>query len=814
MHGVHQPHLPFTQLLTDLPVVSDFKLGEARASKTIEHAHWILARHGSLNDMNIVSAENTSRLVNAGKINPGLLAFLISALPQEMINSMFKKSHNSPKKAKRKLSHMKNEIQGLVEPFDLVAVYHRRENPVLDALNGELGAAKEDALISHETNEPAHQMSTGISDNDGMAESIDEAQMLSNKAKKRDRKAKTPQSIAIKQDIGAQANPLEPSTWRLTVSEQRNRPQVTVPSRFEKDDAEAKPWITSLVMDEATTDCASRSIEHSTGKGRDPKGPILGGAETFTALAQAQFIARMSTTWQVSFNSEQVLRTGTHESNPRNTFSNIDKEYKSERNIIRPRSVEDSLADKDSAADGPAPNRGMPLRSFFDLATKAILVSETFNSVIPDSGYSSPVTNSVHLGYGSGQHGLQWVYPTSLEALGVWLWEKPVTYYQETPVRCSHMSDFRMMAPVIISPERSGTDEPILEFDGEWVQIIPHTLAWPDVRSEIDHPDFLVPTKLCEYQACEIAGYQIWRHDRNLLRCRESGCNAITSDYCPSTVVCVGCGPKTLVRYCSFQHQVADIGQHWDECGQRNLVMQKIIDSDTAPNHFYDFCPAVRERNGFGNTALYRQRLFASVSNGLYTLFDPLIGSHTTLLWPRADPNCLEMNERIERLLNSVFFDCSLRHILHYLYRLLREILVRSSTWTIQMKSILEEQFSSEFGSHNFNPVTARKNPLCEYEWFGKEHGQDHHTSSCPLKGFGVNSISTGGPRYGIHAYVERTEDRYWILRAWRQQHPMLKKWRSRANGWGMMALGIDGDTFELGPGFTGWGGKEDDICI
>lgn len=312
----------------------------------------------------------------------------------------------------------------------------------------------------------------------------------------------------------------------------------------------------------------------------------------------------------------------------------------------------------------------------------------------PDSGYSSPSTDA-HYDFASELQGLHWVYTTrqssnkDLDDTSAWQWERPTTYYRPKSVSCEGQSGSGCCnsAPVIISHERTGMDETRIEYDGKIVQIFPHARPWgADVRSDISHPDFLVSPKLVEYQAAEIAGYRVWRHDRDLLKCRYPCCETTTSDYDNSTVICSGCGPKTIVRYCCFQHQVADSAEHWQECGHPELVMRGVIDHATEPAHFAEFCPAISEKHGVRSPTLHRQRLLSTVTYGLYTLFYPLTGESKTMLWPREDPACIDMNERMERLMCVALFDCHARVVGHpfavrILFVRIMDTVVRRTSW-------------------------------------------------------------------------------------------------------------------------------------
>lgn len=387
-----------------------------------------------------------------------------------------------------------------------------------------------------------------------------------------------------------------------------------------------------------------------------------------------------------------------------------------------------------------------------------------------DSGYCSPSMDTLYA-FASELQGLKWTYTmpgTPYETLteaGVWQWETPIA-------RCWLLPELELtsfkLAPVTVSQETTGTTLSRIDFNGGRICIVPHAIPWDDERSDISHPDFLVTSKIAEYQACEAAGHPVWRHDRDLLDCRR--CGLQISDYCHSTVICSGCGPESVVRYCCFQHHVADSDQHWQECGHPALVMRNVIDHTTEPAHFETFCPAIQEKHGIRSQARHRQRLLASVTYGLYTLFFRPTGESKTLLWPKEDPACIEMSERIERLLSVALFDCNQRVIIDYLYRLLRECLYQNGDWTIYTGQTLNAQIISEFGRTLFDPLSITNGGYCECEWYGKLFPSSQHALTCAIMQNGQRST------HGIKGLVENLEETHWILRVWRQQHSTLSR--------------------------------------
>lgn len=429
-----------------------------------------------------------------------------------------------------------------------------------------------------------------------------------------------------------------------------------------------------------------------------------------------------------------------------------------------------------------------------------------------------PLTKRIH-DCGSGVQGLLWAYSVNtmvdeiLDDAGIWLWEKPETHSCSQPLLRTEVFGRSVLAPVVVSQERTGNATPIIEFDGNTVHIVPHKRCWEDVRSNESHPDFLVPWKLAAYQASEAAGYQVWRHDRDLIECRMPNCSALVSDYHHSTVVCLGCGPKSIVRYCSLQHQLEDIEGHWKECGTWRVLLKSVIDHATAPSKFARMCPAIKQRHGTRSAALHRQIVYCALTYGHYTLFDPASSHSETLCWSKQDPKWPEMDRRVERLLNVAFLDSWNHYILGYLYRLLRELLRSRGEWSRSTERLLKLQFEAEFRNYKVNTHWRNGEPPCQCEWSGKVLPRYDHLSTCSEYNTVAYSYGPVWRQNFIEATVEDYEQRFWILRAWRQQHPTQNNWRLRAAGYGFPITTPDEGCYELGPGWTGWGGVTDNFC-
>ena len=496
----------------------------------------------------------------------------------------------------------------------------------------------------------------------------------------------------------------------------------------------------------------------------------------------------------------------------------------------KPSTISGEFSQKDSASPGSAAHEhevsdastAEEIHNPQSTATEFKYFSSDFihgkDMIIDTDKSASSLPTTPTQEHGSGVKGLLWAYATntkvdeSLEDAGVWLWRKPKTHFRPKPL--FHIDRFgrSVLAPVVISHNRVESGEPIVEVYEKIVHIVPCEQSWEDVRSHESHPDFLPAWKLAEYQASEAAGYQVWRYDRNLLECRKPGCEAMISDYDHLAIICLGCGPKSFVRYCCLQHQLDDIKGHWKDCGSWKLDLAGVIDSTSAPSKFARLCPAIKQEHGSRTGALHRQMVFCALTYGHYTLFDPATGRPETLSWPKQDPKWPEMDQRIERLLNVVFLDSWNHLILGYLYRMLRELLRSQGEWSERTEQCLKLQMEAEFRDYKVNTKWSNGDAPCQCEWSGRILPRHEHLPTCreyaPIaSGYGP----TRRPKY-IQATVEDYEAKSWILRAWQQQHPAQKNWRSRA-GHGFPDMRLIGDYHEWASGWIGWGREMANSC-
>ncbi|KAL8644805.1 MAG: hypothetical protein Q9210_007064, partial [Variospora velana] len=329
-------------------------------------------------------------------------------------------------------------------------------------------------------------------------------------------------------------------------------------------------------------------------------------------------------------------------------------------------------------------------------------------------GLGTPFAGPNSAAFPSGWNRMKWAYRThtvadlELQKHGIWLYDRPPTCHEIT-------SPIRYRDKVVVAPHCQSEYTTTLISDGQTLVLFPHSSPrHPDLRSadNIDAvtPDNIFATRLTEYQSLELLGYEVWRHDRKYLPCANPRCRKVLSDQVKSTLICLGCGPKTTIRYCSRACQTTDSYRHGQDCGLPLHLIQSITDPGTAPPRFSHLFPAIRSRHGIRTYETYRQRLHAQTASNRYTLFDPRTGGPTTLIWDLRFSDdgaetpyrgyAAEMEARVERCLNIALLDQSQSMVLEYLFRLLQQCLRLKTNANPTVARVLVDQFALEFGFH------------------------------------------------------------------------------------------------------------------
>ncbi|KAL8849196.1 MAG: hypothetical protein Q9221_005822 [Calogaya cf. arnoldii] len=427
---------------------------------------------------------------------------------------------------------------------------------------------------------------------------------------------------------------------------------------------------------------------------------------------------------------------------------------------------------------------------------------------------------------------IRWAYRThtpadiELQNKGIWLYERPVA---RTPGKNSNdLSSLQLQkgCHVVISSDFEDRSEPYLEYNDTALTIYTHLPPWTNGHRSIENfagivPDFRSEVPLAEYQILEALGSHVWRHDRDLLPCRGPDCKTMLSDIATGTIICQGCGPKSIVRFCSIRCHLASLPKHVLECWNPRLLINKVIDENTAPPRFSLLAPSLRDRHGYRTYQNYRQRVAAQYAGGLYSMFNPATEEATVITWDRCFSQnrrpekpyhgyATDMESRIERCLNIALFDHSNTPILEHLYRLLQRCLQVKKAWGPGLAALLTRQFRDEFDYDVNTSLRVRGGAsFCECEWEGG--ALRTHEATCSERYRGHGEVIQG--QRSIRDMVEGMENRYWILRAWQQRHQTENAWNRRVMGVGFPGVVVEeGWMPKLGRRWVGFNGEEDDV--
>ncbi|KAL8685852.1 MAG: hypothetical protein Q9218_007506, partial [Villophora microphyllina] len=428
------------------------------------------------------------------------------------------------------------------------------------------------------------------------------------------------------------------------------------------------------------------------------------------------------------------------------------------------------------------------------------LVSDTVSeasdtaTIVPGTEQRASTTKTTNT---TGQWtAIKWAYKTNtpvdaeLTSKGVWLYDRPTSLAQWGHAAAPNLPPG---IPIIVSPDNSGGPTPSLSTDGSTIVLQSHNSPFRGDTRSIQyfaglHPDFQTTARLPEYQAVELLGRTIWRHDRDILFCSETTCQKPLTDLSPFTLICHGCGPKSIVRWCSYDCKRRNLGLHGQSCGDPQLLIQGIIDDATTPPRFSYMPPAIRDKHGLHTAQSYRQKVYAQLHSGRYTLFDPQSQVPTKLIWmpqmsallPDKEVPCAgyanEMESRIERCLNIALFDHRQTMVIEYLFRLLQHCLHLKNSYRPALYYILAGQFRWEFAfdADTSFRINRKYHGICECEWAGMTIRQEQHDQGCSrggkMRDVGVGEMFRAS--MGVKDLVEKLEKNHWVLRAWRYQHP------------------------------------------
>ena len=274
------------------------------------------------------------------------------------------------------------------------------------------------------------------------------------------------------------------------------------------------------------------------------------------------------------------------------------------------------------------------------------------------------------------------------------------------------------------------------------------------------------------------------------LACRY--CDKILSDMDPNTVICNGCGPHSITRYCSDQHMLLDLYYHEIICGY--VPLDFLLSMESMPKHFAKYQPAIDNRHGHRGKSFIRQRFWSTYryDEGDYAIFEDAeaseaAGEDTYTFYPSVHV-CLGTDDArkdiINRLLNVAFYDHQLVRPVSLLFQVLRMVLREQGAWSPRVARELRRQFAEEFLFDAGVGMVAWEDPDLQAEWYAAG---------------------------GVSELVSELEATTSLLRLWRREHPdpelRRQPWlRFWGIGWaGAVPLRNSG----LSSGWNGWGYDE-----
>ena len=436
---------------------SDRKAEDKRISETLQHARLIIDQHKSLSELDIKTAEATAKMINAGQILSGLLVYLTS--PKSRIDDAVKSTEHSTTKDKG----------------DQLTKTPKLPKPLLPAEK----LQELEPIVKHRP--VANNQDNGI-----------------------DRVTVTEKPTLEKDSIPEQAK-LIPEERATTIRSAKGG------KGSKKDNKSGKKFPHGRTRIPATSTVSPYPTQRPPRQRPKRKSIIIRESEGERLDSEECDLEKGSATrWRPLEGSElkenipkQLLSP---EQSPREDFTSPESTSENLEESKAHRTKEVLSPERIPADAGSSPSDIVDGEDLIATADKPLAFS------LP----TKPMQTYVQ--------GLLWAYAINtkvdetLNNAGMWLWRKPKTHWRSQDLLRTKKSGHSVSAPVVVSHQRTGSDEPIIEFDGDALLILPQQHCWEDVRSFESHPDFLVPWKLAEYQASEASGYQVWRHVISLLQ--------------------------------------------------------------------------------------------------------------------------------------------------------------------------------------------------------------------------------------------------------------------------------------------------------
>lgn len=348
----------------------------------------------------------------------------------------------------------------------------------------------------------------------------------------------------------------------------------------------------------------------------------------------------------------------------------------------------------------------------------------------------------------------------------------------------SHAHNLPMDVPAILMLTNSGCETPTAQFDCEnnvWRIFPPSQYFGVDLRMDPEHPDYLPADKLKQWQGLEVWDYRVYRSSHMIYECHRKDCPNMVRDGNRQTMLCLGCGPLSRVRWCSRWCMFEDVKHHWKECGASEFFPPSNVYLDpelSFPSSFNKYIPMIQDVNGWNSMERHRINLTTYFIGGGYGIYPLDSMQFFHIVAPKG------LCDRLSRLLNCALLDRTLRPIISYMYLLLRDLLDEQAQLEYgEYSTVLKFQIMHEWKFDWKLPdglELLEKIKACDCMWEGTENSPKCKDGCVAGPGLGEEYR-----KKGLESLVRKLEEKHWILRVWRFNHPYIPDFRERLVGKG-----------------------------
>lgn len=319
--------------------------------------------------------------------------------------------------------------------------------------------------------------------------------------------------------------------------------------------------------------------------------------------------------------------------------------------------------------------------------------------------------------------------------------------------------------------------------------------------------------------------------------CASSACDNRCNLWDDTSVICPKCGPYSEIRYCSKAHLLEDIKWHWVYCG--TMSFEYPCKESSIPREIRVDTPCLIPCiHGYDTPERHRQAVYFNVcgSRADYFIFSDWgdlmeAGGASDGMAPRCSSRIIctvtfedsAEKDRFRRVLAACLFrkppllpnlslldktaltnpvTIEVPDVADYLFRLIRNNLRTKSLWSKSLHQSLIHQLSQEL-SVQIQPHVTGERHACSTDWDGQSR---RACKDVVCRGEYRRLLGKlGGMGFG--RLLEHLEAGYWVLRAARSTHPVVKEVEERMRGVGFEGvLEEDRRVFRRGVGWDGVG--------